>query len=320
MVSAAGTDNNTPTTARGSRSTVQRCIGRAAHIYVSCGGDPAACGGALKSTERASEAVNEEHLATLSPFGQEEYKLAIAMKNFRQLMKDEQEVSSTYASNTDTNKSPDAIRLRQQLRRAEPTLRQMQKQLNSKISSDEERDRYESMSYHIKGTLQRYSEMKQGGFVVPEDTRALLHSQGSTQQRNSNTNNITNINDLTSSGSGAAAYGSFNPREDEEFAQFFLQVSQKDQLMEAALDRVYVQTVSLRQNAQQINAELKVQDKLLRDVEGKVETQTAQLKSLNKRLTATIKEVKKSNLCLYISLFLLLVALIGAIYFTSTKK
>lgn len=109
-------------------------------------------------------------------------------------------------------------------------------------------------------------------------------------------------------------------REDEEFSQFFMMTQKRDVEIDQALDRISVGVTVLRDQAVRINTELKVQDQLLQDAEKKTDKLQGDLKSLNKKVKAAIREVEKDKLCIYLVCFLLLLGLAGAIYYQISQN
>ena len=130
-------------------------------------------------------------------------------------------------------------------------------------------------------------------------------------------------NDLSSpffpGGNGASLPPLINPREDEEFMQFFEQTRINDQKINEALERVLQGVIGLKESALNIQRELKEQNKALEEAEVKTVDITNQLIPLNKRLKNTIKQVENDRMVCYVACFVLLLAIAGVIYYLFKK-
>lgn len=100
-------------------------------------------------------------------------------------------------------------------------------------------------------------------------------------------------------------------QDDQEFQLFFEQVRDNDQLMDQAFDRIAQGVTRIQENARMLTSELQVQDRLIDEVEVKVEKTTTELKGMNKKLKKAIKEVHKTNMCLYALCFIAILGIIG---------
>lgn len=190
-----------------------------------------------------------------------------------------------------------------------------------KAAHDEgKKSEYERLVGHLKKTEDLYNSRFAAG---DEDTRAMAAGYGGTGGGGAsgggggmgggggNNRGVTQLDTEMSS----LSHPMVNLRDDEEFQVFFEQTQKNDQIIDQHLDRLSAGVQVLQQNATQINQELKVQSRLLDETETKVDKVHTDLVTVNKKLSKTLKSVKKDKLCIYLVCFILLFGLCGAIYF-----
>eukprot|EP01064_Diplonema_japonicum_P033349 TRINITY_DN6536_c1_g1_i1.p1 TRINITY_DN6536_c1_g1~~TRINITY_DN6536_c1_g1_i1.p1 ORF type:complete len:290 (+),score=72.61 TRINITY_DN6536_c1_g1_i1:47-916(+) len=105
-----------------------------------------------------------------------------------------------------------------------------------------------------------------------------------------------------------------DPAEDEEFMVFYEQSKERDLKIDQALERVHASLQRLKQNAVSFQDELVAQNALLDQVNEKAAQRAMELRSLNKKLKGTLRDVNKSNLCCYVICFIMLLGVMGVIY------
>lgn len=110
-----------------------------------------------------------------------------------------------------------------------------------------------------------------------------------------------------SEGGGSSA----KPEDDPATAEQMKQLAEQEKKINRGLDQVGKVVGRLKDLAYQIGTELDVQNKMLDQTEEKVDSQTKQLKMLNRRLGKMIKETKPANMCTNVGCVVLLVALVG---------
>ena len=100
-------------------------------------------------------------------------------------------------------------------------------------------------------------------------------------------------------------------QDDPETAQQMKALADQEKKINAGLDRLAKGVGRLHELACQIGSELETQNTMLDNTEAKVDTQTKQLKQLNKRLKKLIKDTAPMNVFLNVGCFLLLLGLVG---------
>lgn len=107
---------------------------------------------------------------------------------------------------------------------------------------------------------------------------------------------------------------------DQEFATLMDGFRKTDQEIDKMLDMVAHGVTALNQQAKVMSEELKVQSHLLNEAETKMIKATDDLQGMNKKLKKAVKDINKSNLCLYVMCCALLLALCVTAYFLLTGK
>ena len=262
-------------------------------------------------------AVDEDVLANMSPFEQEELKLAMALRQFRDTMA-EVDTLAQGKSADEQLKNPRLARMRQGLRKMEMGLKPMQRAVTSKARTDEEKRRAREALGHMNTMRKRYDRHRMafqqqafGNGGGGENGDDLYDERGPGYDTGSPAAPmLNNIDDV-------GAHAGQNLREDEEFALFFDQIAKQDQRIDQALDRIHAGTLQLKENAMLINRELKVQQVLLDETEEKVTKATERIQSLNKRVRKAVKDVESDRLCMYIICFVLILGLVGFILYST---
>lgn len=101
-------------------------------------------------------------------------------------------------------------------------------------------------------------------------------------------------------------------------SRFISDEAQKQQLVmkeqDAQLDVISSSVTRLKDMGHEINAELKVQDKLLDEIDEKTESTRTQMGAAMKGLTKLAKDSDKGKMCLILVLSLILIGLCYAIF------
>jgi len=130
----------------------------------------------------------------------------------------------------------------------------------------------------------------------------------------------------SSSSSGNEEPGKFKEQKVSYLAsiddpQFDVLNRQKKKDIDDGLDILYDKVREFRKIQESIGVELKDQDHLLVRLQGRAEDAHTDMKVVNVRLNDTLKKVRSMrNLCCDIFLFLVILGIIGAIYFLVVKK
>jgi hypothetical protein len=283
-------------------------------------------GGATAEVQEDRYAVPEEVLRNMNRFEQDEVKLAMALRLFRDTMQEETDLAKGKDPDTQL-KNPRLARVRQSLRKQEMELKPMQRALTSSASSDDEKRRCREALHHLSTMRKRYEAHRDafqhaafgtsptgppggggggsGVGVGDDDYEARLYpgaAGGGVQAPL-----LNNLDELE--------MNKQNLREDAEFVMFFEQIAQQDQRIDQALDRIYAGTVQLKENAMRINQELKTQEVILEEVQTKTEKTTEKLTTLNKRVKKAVKDLSADRMCMYIICCIVLLALVGFILY-----
>eukprot|EP00756_Hemistasia_phaeocysticola_P012276 Hpha_TRINITY_DN15186_c1_g1::TRINITY_DN15186_c1_g1_i1::g.128642::m.128642 len=104
-----------------------------------------------------------------------------------------------------------------------------------------------------------------------------------------------------------------DPREDEEFQVFYEQSKQRDQEIDEALEQVYHGVQRLKQHALGIQDTVKEQNQLLDQMDDKTQKRLTEMRSLNKKMKETLKEVEKDKFCCYFICLLVVIGILGVI-------
>jgi syntaxin of plants SYP7 len=102
-------------------------------------------------------------------------------------------------------------------------------------------------------------------------------------------------------------------REDAEFREFFASVQANDDLMDAALDRLSDGLARLLDNARGVQDELATQENLLQVTEQRLDTNAADIATLNRRLRRAIRDMNDSSICVYVVCLLVLLLILGVL-------
>eukprot|EP00672_Neobodo_designis_P026849 CAMPEP_0174852938 /NCGR_PEP_ID=MMETSP1114-20130205/27278_1 /TAXON_ID=312471 /ORGANISM="Neobodo designis, Strain CCAP 1951/1" /LENGTH=316 /DNA_ID=CAMNT_0016087559 /DNA_START=39 /DNA_END=989 /DNA_ORIENTATION=+ len=259
-------------------------------------------------------AVDDDVLANMTPFEQEELKLAMALRKFRDTMA-EVDTCAKGKSADEQVTNPRLAKMRQQLRKMEMDLKPMQRSIASKATTEEEKRRAREALGHLNNMRKRYDrhrsafQMQAFGNANAADPDLYDDRQPGYDTGSPAAPMLTNIDDVGNAGQ--------NLREDEEFALFFEQIAKQDQRIDQALDRIHAGTLQLKENAMNINRELKVQQVLLDETEEKVAKTTERLTSLNKRVKKAVKDVEADRMCMYVICCVLMLGLVGFILYST---
>ena len=250
-----------------------------------------ACGGSMKKS-----AEPEVDTSKMSLYEQGQYKVACDMKRTRENII---ELDGLGEKASVTRKAELSNSIRKDLNGMKREVANLQKL----AVKDKKKDEYEQLVTHVKKTENLY-RARFGGRV--EESTGPTGNTGA-----------TSLNSFEMSDFNAPMV---SLREDEEFMQFFEQTKKNDELMDKALDRISAGVTRLHENALSIKTELQVQSTLLDETEAKVDKVHTNLKGVNKKLKATIKQVDQDRLCLYVFCFIILLGLGGGIYWVTTKN
>uniref|UniRef100_A0A7S1QA08 t-SNARE coiled-coil homology domain-containing protein n=1 Tax=Neobodo designis TaxID=312471 RepID=A0A7S1QA08_NEODS len=258
-----------------------------------------ACGVSDKNKEEQKPDVD---LSKMSPFERQQYQTAVIMQRVRSNI---MELDNCGEKASLQKKSE----LSQSIRRDIDKIRKETGEAKKLARDEGKKAEYETLLGHVKKTEALYKQRFQAQGAGGEEAAAAAAFAAGSQKRA-----VELDQEMSQLGQPMV-----NLREDEEFAMFFEQVQQNDQKMDEALDRISAGVQVLHNQATNINQELKVQNQLLEETEEKVDKVHGKLKTLNKRLKKTIKDVEKDRLCIYLICFILLLALGGIIYWQITK-
>jgi molecular chaperone GrpE (heat shock protein) len=278
-------------------------------INLRCGGP-----GANPEADESLYKIPEEALVNMSPFQQDEVKLAMAMKQFRDTLVAEEQLAKGKSVDQQLQ-HPKLARMRQDLRKQETALRPLQRSMTANASNAQEKDRTREALQHLSNLRKRYERQRDSlqlrafgtsGDAATDDRDDRLYP--SDDRGNIGAPLLNNIDDL---GQGNAV----NLREDAEFALFFENIAHQDKRIDEALDRITAGTQVLKENAMKINQELKTQNELLDEVQGKVERVTTKLETLDRRVKKAINDLEKDRMCIYMICCVILLGLIGGILY-----
>ena len=244
-------------------------------------------------------------LSKMSPYERQQYQTAVTM----------QRVRSAIAELDGIGENGSAMRRTEVAQRIRKGIHQLKLETTEakKFAKNEgKKSEYETLVAHVKKTEALYTQR----FQAPTSAEAGAAANAAQLYADGTPKRVVELDDAFSELKSPMV----NLREDEEFALFFQQVQKNDAMIDQALDRIAAGVQMLHQNAKNINEELKVQHVLLTETEEKVATTHGKLKSVNKRLKKTIKDVEKDRLCVYLLCFILLLALGGVIYWQITKS
>lgn len=272
-------------------------------------------GRSVQQAARDEELAEEERrkLAQLSPYQRTEYLTASAIQELRETMRTYEEMENGVPRQFGP---ADVARCRQRMRKQEIEISKMGKDALRLARAERKESEARELLRHIDGAKQYYRQ------------RFRLVTTGGDGSNSDADRAISPINSATNFGRNDAApllgSDSINAtdfgtslRSEAEFQQFFSTMMKQDHLMDAQLDRIHAGILRLRDNADMLSNELKVQDALIDDTEDKVDAVTGKLKSLNKTLKQTLKQVDSGRMCIYVFCFLILAGLVGGILYVT---
>jgi len=250
--------------------------------------------GVSKDGKKKDEAPQVD-TTKMTPYEKQQYYMATDMKKIRDTVQELEDLGEK-ATNTQKAELSNAIR--------KDVMNLKNKALEAKKHAMKEnrREEYDALIGHMKKTelLFRQRIQKTGG----GDDAGIMAAP-----TNSGTKKLGNIDEEMT------AEPMMSLRDDEEFQLFYQQTKQNDVKIDQALDRISAGVTRLADNAKMMNQELKVQKALLDTAEQKVDRAEAALIGLNKKLKTTINEVDKDKMCIYAFCLLLILGLIGGIYY-----
>eukprot|EP00756_Hemistasia_phaeocysticola_P012277 Hpha_TRINITY_DN15186_c1_g1::TRINITY_DN15186_c1_g1_i2::g.128647::m.128647 len=121
------------------------------------------------------------------------------------------------------------------------------------------------------------------------------------------------VQDLKDASPGGLGENLIDPREDEEFQMFYKETQQRDQEIDQALEQVYHGVQRLKQHALGIQDTVKEQNQLLDQMDDKTQKRLTEMRSLNKKMKETLKEVEKDKFCCYFICLLVVIGILGVI-------
>lgn len=247
-----------------------------------------ACGNGPKKA-----AEPEVDLTKMSPYEQQQYKIACDMKRARENILELDNLGDKVSITRKTELSNNIRKDLNSMKKDAITLQKL-------AVKEKKKDEYDQLVSHVKKTDQLYRARFGGRQIDDVNSGAPVP-----------VNNIE-MNDL---GTPMVSL-----RDDDEFVQFFQQTQKNDQTIDQALDRIALGVTRLHENATMIKSELAVQSTLLDETEAKLDKVHTNLKGVNKKLKETIKQVDKDRFCIYIFCCIILLGLAGGIYFVVIKK
>lgn len=265
------------------------------------------CGVNPEEADKKAQAAEQEakQLENMTPFRRIEFLTA---KNIKEL-RDEIRMLNSMENNPEYSKA-DCDRLRQTIRRRANELGKN----NREVMRLAKAEKCESEAMLLLGHVDKAKGAFRAKFNQGYTPSVGGRSSGYQETEHEAINSVNSFQDYGSQGTmGKGDQASL--REDEEFQQFFVEVQQRDSIMDKQLDRIYQGVQRLHANAQDIKQELELQDRLIDDVTDRIDATTGRLQVLNKRLIKTIKEVDKSRMCIYIFCFVVLLGLVGGILY-----
>lgn len=271
-------------------------------------------GRSIQQAARDQELAEEEQrkLAQLSPYQRTEYMTANAIQELRETMRTFEDMEKGIPRQFG---QADIARCRQKMRKQEIDISKMGKDALRLARAEKKESDARELLRHIDGAKQYYRQrfrlVTTGGDGSNSDADRSISPINSTS-------NFTRGSDAAPllGSDGGADFGT-SLRSDAEFQLFFDTLMKQDHVMDKQLDRIHAGLLRLRENADMITTELKIQDALIDDTEAKVDAVSGKLKSLNKTLKETIKQVDSSKMCVYVFCFLLLAGLVGGILYVT---
>lgn len=241
-------------------------------------------------------------MSKMTAYEKEQYKLAEQMQRIRANILELDNLPETAAN-------AKKVALRQQIRKETAQLDDGTKLARQHAKTEGRKEDYEKLVGHVKKTQNLWNARHRS-------SEANDLSGGDMMSPKSGGNGIQKLDEEMSS----LGQPMMSLHDDQEFMTFFDQAAKRDEAIDQALDIVSAGVTVLHQQAIQMNTELKVQKELITTAEQKMDTVTDKLVGLNKKLKKTIKEIQKGNLCLYVIMCLVLLALGGTIYFVSKEN
>jgi hypothetical protein len=273
-------------------------------------------GRTVEQAARDQTLVEEEErkLAQLTPYQRTEYLTANAIRELRESMRQYEEMEEGVPRKYNQS---EIARCRQKIRKQEIQISKMGRDALRLARSEKKESDARELLRHVDGAKQYYRQrfrlVTTGGDGSNSDLDRPIISPINSTSAFGRTNDAA---PLLSSDGMQTDFGT-SLRSDEEFQVFFDTLMKQDHVMDKQLDRIHAGILRLRDNADLLANELKVQDKLIDDTETKVDKTSVKLKSLNKTLKMTLKKVDSSNMCIYGFCALLLVGIVGGILYAS---
>lgn len=275
-----------------------------------------ASGGKTSDQIRQEEANAEEErrkIAALSPYQRAEYSTAKGIQQFRELMKNLEEMDE---APTRVYTVSDKARARQQARKLAENLTKMSRDAIRVARSEKKDAECKELIRHVDNAKRMY----RAKFSLQQDGSNSF-SESEAPAALTPINSANRFNDaaplLSSDGYGSNQNFGTSLRQEEEFQQFYVRLQEQDHIVDKQLDRILIGVTRLKENAELIQTELKVQDTMIDEVERKVDKSTQRLKGLNAKLKETLKQVDSSKMCVYFFCFIVLLGVVGAaLYFS----
>eukprot|EP01004_Peranema_trichophorum_P006702 NODE_5515_length_1004_cov_106.558456_g4942_i0.p1 GENE.NODE_5515_length_1004_cov_106.558456_g4942_i0~~NODE_5515_length_1004_cov_106.558456_g4942_i0.p1 ORF type:complete len:290 (+),score=57.11 NODE_5515_length_1004_cov_106.558456_g4942_i0:57-872(+) len=229
----------------------------------------------------------------MSEYEKGQYECAQAMKDIRETMAKVEEYTKT---------GPPASRIKasNEVRTQMATLKKKHQGLKEIARKEGKQKEYEVLTHHFKKT---------------EEFKNRI-SAATTKAHDDDDDDPKGSPKLSSLGGDTSNLGTpmISIMDDEEFQVFFTLVKERDKMMDQSLDRLSQGLQRLHQSGTAIQDELKIQDKILDEIDHKVDKVQQELDTLNHRMKKVTEAVKADSCCMYIMFLLLLLGMAGAIY------
>jgi syntaxin of plants SYP7 len=272
-------------------------------------------GRSVQEAARDEELAQDERrkLAQLTPYQRTEYLTANAIQELRETMRTYEEMENGIPRQFG---QAEVARCRQRMRKQEIEISKMGKDALRLARQEKKESDARELLRHVDGAKQYYRQrfrlVTTGGDGSNSDAdRAISPINSATNFGRNDAAPLLSSDSINATGFGTSL------RSESEFQQFFSTLMKQDHLMESQLDRIHAGILRLRDNADTLSNELNVQDALIDDTEAKVDAVTGKLKSVNKTLKATLKQVESSRMCMYVFCCLILAGLVGGILYVT---
>ncbi|ORC91215.1 syntaxin [Trypanosoma theileri] len=289
-------------------SSLQGTMRRLERLHVACGGTKSAGSHlttSMKNNDNDNNKEEEVDTSQMTAYEKGQYRIACFMKRVRENV-------SHIETTGDSMNITQRTEISNSIRRDISNMKKEAVILNRIAVKEGRREDYNQLMIHVNKTEQ----LQRARFGAPlvDDAIGIGSSSSGGGFTVSGATAFT-YNNHTSHESSVPL---LSAREDDEFALFFEQTKMRDKDIDESLDRIGAGLERLNENALLLNSELSTQQRLLDDTETKVDNVHGKLVSMNARLRKTLKEMDKDKVAIYIFCCLLLLGIMGGIYFVAS--